>query len=117
MSEFGDRTWAMICYLPVFNVITCVLASVKMVHSKFCLFHARQGLVLFAFWFLTIFVALFSQFLSLILWIVVLVLHAAGFIISLNMQQTELPVVGKLAMRIPAFMLFILLTGKNPEEI
>ena len=50
-------------------------------------------------------------------WIVVLILHAAGFIISFTMQETQLPVVGRLAMRIPAFLLFTILTGKKPEEI
>lgn len=112
-----DRKWALSCYIPVFNVVTCALASVRRVNSKFCRFHARQGLVLFALWFVTILLALVSQVLSLMLWVVVLVLHGAGLFIAYKNKETQLPVVGQFAMKIPEYYLFILLTGKAPPDI
>ena len=112
----GEKGWAVSCYVPVFNVLFCVLASVKMVNSKFCLFHARQGLVLFGLWFLTIVMALISPVLSLMLWGVVLLLHASGMFIAYNMKTAEIPVIGKLAMRIPENYFFLKLTGKKLDK-
>lgn len=117
MSEFqqNEKGWALTCYIPVFNLVTCAITSVKMVNSKFCLFHARQGLVLFVLWFITVVAALFSQWLSLLLWVVVLFLHGAGIAIVLGMKQTLLPIIGQYAMKIPETYIFTLLTGKKPN--
>lgn len=112
----SEKAWAISCYIPVFNVVTCVLVSVRMIHSKFCLFHARQGLVLFAFWFLTIVVALVSQVVSLMLWGVVLLLHVLGVIIALSMRMGQIPFVGQVAMLLPENYFFTLLTGKSVDE-
>lgn len=111
----GEKGWAMSCYIPVFNVITCVLTSIKMVSSKFCLFHARQGLVLFLLWFLTIVVAVVSPMLSLMLWGVVLMLHIAGMFISYSMKVTEIPIVSHFAAKIPDDFVFKYLTGKKVD--
>lgn len=121
MSDEGlnisaERKWAVSCYVPIFNVVTCLLASVKMVGSKFCLFHARQGLVLFAFWFLTIVVGIFSQTLSLMLWGVVLFFHGIGIVVAYKNTMTKIPLLGSLAERIPEYYIFTLLTGKSPEK-
>lgn len=112
----SEKGWAIGCYIPIFNVVVCVLASIKMVGSKFCLFHARQGLVLFALWFFTIVVALFSPEISLMLWGAVLLLHGAGMFIAYGMKTTEIPILGQLAMRIPETYLFGLLTGKKLDK-
>lgn len=112
----GEKRWAIGCYIPVFNILICVLASIKMVNSKFCLFHARQGLVLFGLWFLTILVALISPVLSLMMWGVVLLLHASGMVIAYNMKVAEIPVIGKLAMKIPETYVFGVLTGKKLDD-
>jgi len=111
----SDRKWAISCYIPVFNVVICALASVRKVGSKFCLFHARQGLALFGLWFVTILIALVSQTLSLMLWGVVLLLHGSGMFIAYGKAETKIPVLGQLAMKIPEYYLFDLLTGKKPE--
>lgn len=111
----GEKRWAMGCYVPVFNVVVCVLAAVKMINSRFCLFHARQGLVLFVLWFFTIIVAFFSPVLSLMLWGVVLLLHGSGMVIAFNMKETSIPVIGQFAMRIPENYLFSFLTGKKQD--
>jgi len=113
----SDRKWAMSCYIPVFNIVFCALASVRKVISKFCLFHARQGLALFGLWIVTIFIALISQTLSLMLWGVVLLLHGSGMIIAYNKAETKVPVLGQLAMKIPEYYLFNLLTGKKPGNV
>jgi uncharacterized membrane protein len=111
----SERKWAISCYIPVFNVVMCALTSVRKVGSKFCLFHARQGLALFALWIFTILVALISQTLSLMLWGVVILLHATGAFIAFGGKMTEIPVLGQLAMKIPEHYLFELLAGKKPE--
>ena len=112
----SDRKWAISCYIPVFNVVICALASVRKVGSKFCLFHARQGLALFGLWFVTILIALISQTLSLMLWGVVLLLHGSGMFIAYNKAETKIPILGQLAMKIPEYYLFNLLTGKKSEQ-
>ncbi len=113
----SDRKWAISCYVPIFNIVVCVLASVRKANSKFCLFHARQGLILFGLWFFTIFIALISQTLSLMLWGICLLLHGAGMVIAYNNAVTQIPVIGQLAMKIPEYHLFKLLTGKKPEDL
>lgn len=112
----GEKGWAMSCYIPVFNVVTCVLCSVKMVSSKFCLFHARQGLVLFCLWFLTIVVAVISPVISLMLWGVVLLLHVSGMMIAYSAKTTEIPVVATFANKIPEDYVFRLLTKKSLDK-
>ena len=107
-----ERRYAMSCYVPVFNVVTCVLTAVKMVESKFCLFHARQGLILFCLWFLSVIVAVLSPILSLMLWGVVLLLHVAGFVIAYKMQETVIPVIGHFASKIPERYIYNFLTAK-----
>ncbi len=116
LSLSSERKWAVSCYVPVFNLVICVLASVKMVNSKLCLFHARQGLVLFGFWFFTIIVALFSQELSLMMWGVVLFFHGVGIVVAYKNTMTRIPVLGNLAEKIPEYYLYTLLTGKSPEK-
>lgn len=112
----GEKGWAISCYIPVFNIVTCVLSSIRMVSSKFCLFHARQGLVLFCLWFLTIVVAAFSPILSLMLWGVVLLLHISGMVIAYGGKITEIPVVASFAAKIPEDYIFKMLTGKSLDK-
>ena len=111
----GERKWAFACYLPVLNIITCVLASVRMVQSEFVLLHARQGLVLFSFWFLTIIVALFSQSLGLLFWIIMLLLHGAGMAIAAVGVTIKIPLIGDVALKIPPYFLYRLLTKKGTD--
>ncbi len=111
----SDRKWAISCYIPVFNIVICVLAAIRKVNSKFCLFHARQGLALFGLWFITIAVALISQTLSLMLWGVVLLLHGTGVFMAYKKSETQIPILGQLGLRIPEYYIFELLTGKKPE--
>lgn len=111
------KKWAMLCYIPVFNVLTCTLCSVRMVNDEYCRFHARQGLILFALWFFTVFVALISPTLSLMLWGVTLLLHGAGLFIAYNAKSTKIPLLGQFALKIPEYYLFMMLTGKTPDVV
>ena len=111
----SERKWAVSCYIPIFNIVTCVLTGVRMIKSKFCLFHARQGLALFGLWFFTILVALISQTLSLMLWGVVLLLHGYGIFLAFKNKTTLIPLLGNLGMKIPEDYMFKRLTGKIPE--
>lgn len=113
----SERKWAIGCYIPIFNVVVCVLASIRKVSSHFCLFHARQGLVLFGLWLFTILVALISQSLSLMLWGVVLFFHFYGIAISFKPEIVKIPVFGNFALKMPEFYLFELLTGRKAEQI
>lgn len=112
----AEKRWSMSCYIPVANLITCTIVSVRMVNSKFCRFHARQGLVLFALWIVTIFVALISQTLSLMLWGIFIALHVAGMVFAYTKKETMIPVLGQFAIKIPEFWLFTFLTGKKFDE-
>ncbi len=111
-----ERKWAISCYIPVINLVMCGLASVRKVNSRYCRLHARQGLVLFGFGFLTVITAFFSETISLMLLGVVLVLHGAGAFIAYKNKEIQLPVIGQLAMMIPEYAVFKLLTGKSPDE-
>jgi len=115
-SVSAEKRWAMSCYIPVFNLITCTIVSVRMVNSKFCRFHSRQGLALFALWIVTIFVALISQTLSLMLWGILVAVHIAGMVFAYMKKETMIPLLGQLAMKIPEFWLFTFLTGKKFDE-
>ncbi|MBU1151374.1 hypothetical protein KJ632_00935 [Patescibacteria group bacterium] len=111
-----DRRWAMACYIPAVNIVACALTSVAMVQSEFCRFHARQGLVLFGLWFLTIFVGLISPELNLMLWGVLLVLHLAGMIYSFMNKIVRIPIIASFADLIPEYYVYELLTGKKAEK-
>ena len=115
--ELEEKKWAALCYIPIFNIISCPLVGVRMVKSKLCRFHARQGLIVFALWVATLIVGLFSGVLSLMLWGVVLLLYVSGIVIAYNKSETRIPVLGQFADQIPEYFLFELFTGKKPEEI
>ncbi|MBI4234761.1 hypothetical protein HY604_00490 [Candidatus Peregrinibacteria bacterium] len=106
-----EKKWGILCYFPVLNLVFCAICSVKMNQSKFCLFHARQGLVLAAIWIAAIFIAVISPFLSLLLWIIMLILHGSGMALAFSGQMVEIPFLGKLAMKIPEDYIHKLLTG------
>lgn len=111
-----DRKWGLICYIPIVNIITCAITGVVKIKSKYALFHARQGLILFGCWFVTILVAFISATLSLMLWGVVLLLHGAGIVIAYKGDITKIPILGDLAMKIPETYLFTFLTQKTLDE-
>ena len=112
----SERKWAMSCYIPVFNIVVCILASIRMISDKFVSHHARQGLVLFAMWFVTIVVSLISPTLSLMLLGVVLLLHIVGVIAAYKSKTSEITVVTGFANKIPEDYIFKKLTGKTPEK-
>lgn len=107
----SEKKWALSCYIPVANVIFCLIASVRMPKSDFVSFHARQGIVLFGLWFLTIFIALISEVLSLMFWGVTLLLYISGMVIAIRYKSVKIPVIGQIAMMIPRNYFFTKLTG------
>lgn len=112
-----EKKWGLLCYVPILNIVFCAICSVKMKQNKFCHFHARQGLVLASIWILAIFIAVISPFLSLILWIIMLILHGAGMALAFSGQMMEIPLFGKIAMKIPDDYLYKVLTGgKCPDK-
>ncbi|MFA6917304.1 MAG: hypothetical protein WC285_00485 [Candidatus Gracilibacteria bacterium] len=112
----SERRWAMACYIPVVNLLTCVLASVKMVNSKLCRFHARQGLIVFALWALATLLGFVSPTLSLMLLGVFLALCVYGMVIAYSGSETVIPFLGQFAEKIPEYYIFKFLTGKIPEQ-
>jgi uncharacterized membrane protein len=113
----SERRWAMSCYIPIVNLLTCVLASVKMVNSKLCRFHARQGMVVFALWAAATLIGFISPTLSLMLLGIFLALCIAGMVIAYQGNETRLPILGQFIDKIPEYYVFKLLTGKIPEQI
>lgn len=111
-----EKRWAMSCYIPFINLFTCVLTSVKMINSKFCLFHARQGLVVFALWAISILIGVVFPTLGLMMWGVVLLLCVSGIVIAYTGKETEIPIIGQFAKKIPEYFVFKTLTGKIPEK-
>ena len=116
-SISGEKGWSMACYIPFFNILICALCAVRMVTSPLCRFHSRQGLILLSLLFVTIFVALISQTLSVMLWGITLLLHLAGAAIAFYGKDSKIPILGQLAMKIPEFYIFEMLTGKKPESL
>ena len=112
----SEKRWAMSCYIPVIGLLTCVLASVKMVDSKFCRFHARQGLVLFALFVLAVLLGMFFPRLSIMLQGIMLALFVAGIIFSYRGREVAFPIVSQFAEKIPEYFVFKTLTGKIPEQ-
>lgn len=115
-SVSSEKRWAMSCYIPVVNLLICVLASVKMANSKLCRFHARQGLMVFAVWAVATLVGFVSPTLSLMLLGIFLVLCVAGMVIAYYGNETQIPLLGRLALKIPEYYIFKFLTGKIPEQ-
>ena len=111
-----ERKWAMSCYIPVFNIVICILASIRMIHDKFVLYHARQGLVLFGFWIVTLLVSLVFGTISLMLLGIVLMLHVVCLISAFKMKTTAIPLISDLVNKIPEDYIFKKLTGKVPEK-
>ena len=113
----SERKWAMSCYIPVFNIVVCILASIRMVNNKFVLYHVRHGLILFAMWFVTIVVSLISPTISLMLLGVVLLFHVFGLIAAYKTKTSKIALVSGFANKIPEDYIFKKLTGKTPEKI
>lgn len=111
-----EKRWAMLCYLPVVNLITCIFTSLKMVNSNFCLLHARNGLVLIAVDILALLLIALNETLGLMFLGIVILLHIVGLYLACNLKNTPIPVVTSLAMRIPPLYIFKRLTGKEPEK-
>lgn len=109
-----DKKWALLCYIPVVNIVLCPLAAVRRANSKFCRFHARQGLVIFGILIFTILLGFVSQVLSLMMWGVTILLYIAGLAIVSEEKETRIPVVARIALMIPEFYVYKLLTGKDP---
>lgn len=112
----NEGRWAIACYVPIFNIVACVLAAVRLSGSEMVMLHARQGMVLFAMWFLTILIALVAPLLSLLLWLVVLGFHGFGMFLAIMKKNTPLPFVGKLAIMVPKYFFYELLTGKTVDQ-
>ena len=113
----NEKKWGVLCYLPVVNVVFCMIVAAKFSESKFLKFHLRQGTVLFGVWMLTNFVALVMPVLSLIMWVVLLLLYGAGMAIAYGGQMTSIPFIGEVALKIPEDYFYKHLTGgKTPPQ-
>ncbi len=118
----NEVKWSIGCYIPAFNVIFCLLAAVRMVNSDFCLFHVRQGLVIFGLSFFGMFVSTIGHFiglgfLPLMFSGVVFLAYIAGIVTVIRKSTAPLPIVGAIAEKIPKYFFFELLTGKKADTI
>ena len=112
-----ERLWAISCYIPVINLVICLVCAVRMINSKLCRFHLSQGLVLFVLWILTIVAGLFSKKISLMLWGIVLLFHGVGAYFAFKGALSGIPVVSQIARNFDAIKIFESLTGKKPEDL
>lgn len=113
-----DKTkkWSMLCYLPVVNVLTCLLASVQCVDNTECRFHARQGLVIFGLFFFNIIFSFMFYTLGLLIHGIILLMYVSA-LVSVSMgNKIEFPGIKQIALKIPEFYLYSLLTGKQPSN-
>ena len=112
-----EKRWALACYIPIVNIVTCGFSAVIMVKSKFCRFHVQQGLIVFAAWFIAnVIIALISPTLSLMALGVVMLIYIAGMISAFKGKEMKIPIIWSFAKMIPEYYIFELLTGKKPEK-
>ncbi len=114
-ASSSEKQWGIICYIPVLNLVGCAVTAVIKVKSQFCLFHARQGLILFLGWFVTLFIGLFVPLLGAFLTFVLILVHIYGGALVFLGKMTKIPFVGDFAMKIPDTYLFKTLTQKKLE--
>lgn len=83
-----NKTIALLSYLWLLCLVPLLLKP----KSKFCKFHAKQGLIMAIAW-----LFVWIPFLGWLIWIVLIVFSILGIINVLNGQYKKLPVVGNLA--------------------
>ncbi len=118
----NEVRWSIGCYIPAFNVIFCLLAAVRMANSDFCLFHVRQGLVIFGLSFFGMFISVIGRFIGFgflpsMFSGVVFLAYIAGIVMVIRKSTAPLPIVGAIAEKIPKYFFFELLTGKKADTI
>ncbi|MBD3330303.1 hypothetical protein GF354_02105 [Candidatus Peregrinibacteria bacterium] len=114
-SYSQERRWALLCYLPFINLVTCLLTAVRQINSRYCRFHVRQGLMIFLLFAVAILISLISVMLSLMLHGIVLALYAFSLYFTYSGKDFKIPLLATLADKIPEFYLYEVLTGKVAE--
>lgn len=80
-------------------VLLLFLIPMAKKNSKFCQFHAKQGIVLFAAWIAVSFIA-WIPFVGWAAWLSMLVINIMAIVKTLNGESWELPVLAKYAKQI-----------------
>lgn len=103
-----EKVLSAICYIPFLTLLTSPLAVIKKPDSKFCEFHASQGLVLFIVWFISLWVLAIVPSLMLggILWILLLVASVFGFVKAFTGVEFKIPGLSVFAAYIPVKKFF-----------
>lgn len=103
-----EKVLSAICYVPFLTLLTSPLAVIKKPDSKFCEFHASQGLVLFIVWFISLWVLAIVPSLMLggILWILLLVASVFGFVKAFTGVEFRVPGLSIFAAYIPVKKFF-----------
>lgn len=106
--------WAAIGYVAFLGIVTFAMKP----RNEFCKKHAAQGLVIFAVWFLGLFLLAFPSFIAAIGGLVMLggtVLAIIGIVMAIRSYEFNLPVLTDIAKKIPAEKIIGSVTGK-PEQ-
>lgn len=111
-----EKTWALLCYIPFINLITCLLTAVRQVNSSYCRFHSRQGLMIFIVFAVAVLISLVSVILSLMLHGIVIALYFFSLYFTYSEKHFRIPLLAILADRIPEYYLYEVLTGKEVEK-
>lgn len=112
----NENLWALLCYIPFFNAILCPLIAVRMVESRLCRFHSKQGLLLFGTWIALMFIAPIFPLFGVILWTFLILAHFLGMYFAWIGNFFRLPIIANLGDRIAEYAIFKFLTGKLPVE-
>lgn len=107
--ELDERVLSAICYVPFLALLTSPVAVIKKPKSKFCEFHASQGLVLFIVWFISLWVvAIFPSLLvGSLIWFLLLLASLMGIFKAWGGAQFEIPGLAAIAKHLPVKNLFV----------
>ena len=103
-----ERMLSAICYVPFLALLTSPLAVIKKPESKFCEFHASQGLVLFVVWFISLWVLAIVPSLMLggVIWLLLLIASVLGLIKAFSGSEFKIPGLAAVAVHVPVKKLF-----------
>ncbi|MCD6109301.1 hypothetical protein J7J83_00890 [bacterium] len=109
-----ERMWAAIGYIAFLGVVSLAIKP----KSAFCKHHATRGLVIFAFWFVSLILLAMPSFIGVVGGLLLLGLTGLsifGIIKSIQSYKLDLPVLSSLADKVPVSAIIGSVTGKTPE--
>lgn len=102
-----ERILSALCYVPFLTILTSPLAVIKKPGSKFCEFHASQGILLFVVWFVSLFLAAaLAPMIGGLIWLLLLVASAVGVVKAWSGSEFRIPGLAPFAKYVPVSKFF-----------